>query len=50
MAAMANQQKTFMTENATLFEETPSDLAREHKQSVCEWELEEVFQGDIGDF
>jgi hypothetical protein len=41
MAAMANQQNPFMTENTTLFEETPSDLAREHKQSVCEWELEE---------
>ena len=40
MAAMASQQKTFMTENATLFEETPSGL-RDHKQSMCEWELEE---------
>lgn len=40
MAAMASQQKTFMTENSTLFEETPSGL-RDHKQSMCEWELEE---------
>ena len=40
MAAMASQQKTFMTENATLFEETPSGL-REHKASTCEWEMEE---------
>ena len=40
MAAIASQQKTFMTENATLFEETPSGL-RDHKQSMCEWELEE---------
>ena len=40
MAAMASQQKTFMSENATLFEETPSGL-REHKQSMCDWEQEE---------
>ena len=40
MAAMQAKQKTFMQDNATLFEETPSGL-RDHKQSVCEWEIEE---------
>merc|ERR1719430_2443231 len=40
MAAMQAKQKTFMQDKATLFEETPSGL-RDHKQSVCEWEIEE---------
>merc|ERR1719318_1076690 len=37
MAQMANQQKTFMSENSKLFDETPSGL-RERAVSVCDWE------------
>merc|ERR1719319_1031710 len=38
MAKMQAQQKTFMADNATLFEEAPGS-GREHKQSECEWEV-----------
>ena len=41
MAQMASQQKNFMSENATLFDETPSGL-RERLVSTTEWEEETV--------
>jgi len=37
MTQMANQQKTFMTENSRLFDETPSGL-RDRLISTCDWE------------
>jgi E3 ubiquitin-protein ligase UBR2 len=42
MQQMAAQQKTFMTENIKLFEETPSGLrGADPKASICDWGLEE---------
>jgi E3 ubiquitin-protein ligase UBR2 len=47
MQQMAAQQKTFMTENKKLFEETPSGLrGADHKASVCDWSAELCEEGE----
>uniref|UniRef100_A0A1B0DIL8 E3 ubiquitin-protein ligase n=1 Tax=Phlebotomus papatasi TaxID=29031 RepID=A0A1B0DIL8_PHLPP len=44
MAQMANAQKSFMTENAALFESTKVDVEREEMADAMEWEVLEVSQ------
>ena len=50
MQQMAAQQKTFMTENIKLFEDTPSGLrGADHKASVCDWSADLEVEGGGGE-